>query len=116
LHWIQIGGAVGRPVGRLGPFGGLTARIAILHPRSIRLHRGTTHSGEDTLPFAFTPRLGLKGWLTQDHAPRLQARPRVPVYFSGGGAWVGTGGAGVGLSGGIPFAQFDFTGGISVRF
>jgi hypothetical protein len=40
----------------------------------------------------------------------------VPVYFSGGGFWVGTGGASVGLSGGIPFAQFDFTGGVSVRF
>jgi hypothetical protein len=38
------------------------------------------------------------------------------VFFTGGAFWVGTGGASAGLTGGIPFAQFDFTGGISIRF
>jgi len=116
LHWIQIGGAVGRPFGRIEPFGAITAGIVIIHPGSVRLNDGSTYSGEDTVRFAFTAGLGFKVWVTENIGLRFEARALVPVYFSGGGIWVGTGGAGVGLSGGIPFAQFDFTGGVSVRF
>jgi hypothetical protein len=115
-HWIQIGGNVGRPMGRIEPYGVLTAGIVIFHPSSIRFQDGTSYSAQDTVRFAFTAGLGLKVWLTDNIGLRFEARALVPVFFSGGGFWVGTGGASVGLSGGIPFAQFDFTGGISFRF
>ncbi|HZW88982.1 MAG TPA: hypothetical protein VFF12_07880 [Myxococcaceae bacterium] len=115
-HWIQIGGQVGKPLGRIEPYGVLTAGIVILHPSTIRFSDGTSYSGEDTVRFAFTAGLGFKVWLTENIGLRFEARALVPIYFSGGGFWVGTGGASVGLSGGIPFAQFDFTGGISFRF
>ena len=44
------------------------------------------------------------------------ARALVPLYFSGGAVWVGTGGASVAVGAGIPWAQFDFTGGVEVKF
>jgi hypothetical protein len=116
LHWIQIGGNVSRPMGRIEPFGALTLGMVIIHPSAVRFQDGTTYSGEDTVKFAFTAGLGFKVWVTENVGLRFEARALVPVYFTGGGFWVGTGGASVGLSGGIPFAQFDFTGGVSVRF
>jgi hypothetical protein len=116
LHWIQLGGVVSRPLGRIEPFGAVSAGMVIIHPSSVRFQDGTTYSGSDTVRFAFTAGLGFKVWLTEAFGLRFEARALVPVYFSGGGLWVGTGGASVGLSGGIPFAQFDFTGGVSLRF
>ena len=116
LHWIQIGGHVSRPYGRIEPFGALTAGMVIIHPSALRFQDGTSYSGDDAVRFAFTAGLGVKVWITENVGLRFEARALVPVFFSGGGFWVGTGGASVGLSGGIPFAQFDFTGGISVRF
>ena len=116
LHWIQLGGTVSKPMGRLEPFGAVTAGIVIIHPSAARFQDGTTYTGEDQVRFAFTAGLGLKVWMTENVGLRFEARALVPVFFSGGGFYVGTGGASVGLSGGIPFAQFDFTGGVSVRF
>lgn len=116
LHWIQIGGVVSRPGGRIEPFGAVTAGMVIIHPSTVHFQDGTTASGEDQVRFAFTAGLGFKVWLTEAIGLRFEARALVPVYFSGGGFWVGTGGASVGLTGGIPFAQFDFTGGLSIRF
>jgi hypothetical protein len=116
LHWIQIGGHVSRPMGKIEPFFAVTAGIVIIHPDQLTFTDGTTYNAEDTVRFAFTAGIGLKIWLLDNVGLRFEARALVPVYFNGGGFWVGTGGAAVGLSGGIPFAQFDFTGGISVRF
>ena len=116
LHWIQIGGLVSRPMGRIEPFGALSAGMVVIHASAVRFQDGTSYDGSDTVRFAFTAGLGFKVWLTESIGLRFEARALVPVYFSGGGFWVGTGGASVGLSGGIPFAQFDFTGGLSFRF
>ena len=116
LHWIQLGGAVGKPFGRIEPFGAITAGIVIIHAGQLQFQDGTSYSGSDTVRFAFTAGLGFKVWMTENVGLRFEARALVPVFFTGGGFWVGTGGAAVGLSGGIPFAQFDFTGGLSVRF
>ena len=116
LHWIQIGGLVSRPMGRIEPFGALSAGMVVIHASTLRFQDGTTYDGGDTVRFAFAAGLGFKVWLTESIGLRFEARALVPVYFSGGGLWVGTGGASVGLSGGIPFAQFDFTGGLSFRF
>lgn len=116
LHWIQLGGHVSRPMGRIEPFGALTAGMVVIHASALRFQDGTTYDGGDTVKFAFTAGLGFKVWLTESIGLRFEARALVPIFFSGGGFWVGTGGASVGLSGGIPFAQFDFTGGLSFRF
>jgi hypothetical protein len=116
MHWIQIGGIVSRPRGRVEPFLAVSAGMVIIHPSAVRFQDGTTSTAEDQVRFAFTAGIGLKVWLTEAVGLRFEARALVPVYFTGGGFWVGTGGASAGLTGGIPFAQFDFTGGLSVRF
>ena len=64
--------------------------------------------------FAFTAGLGLKLWMTEMIALRFEARALVPVYFNSTAFYVGTGGGGVGVSGGLPWAQFAFTGGLTV--
>jgi hypothetical protein len=115
-HWIQLGGVVSRPLGKIEPFGAISAGMVIFHADTIHFQDGTSYSTSDQVRFAFTAGLGFKYWFTDRLGLRFEARALVPVYFSGGGFWVGTGGASVGLSGGIPFAQFDFTGGLSVRF
>ncbi|UCH66205.1 MAG: hypothetical protein JSW63_03475 [Ignavibacterium sp.] len=46
---------------------------------------------------------------------RLQARMLVPLRISGGGLWIGTGGASVGVGSWAPIVQFDFTAGIYVK-
>jgi hypothetical protein len=115
-HWIQLGGVVSRPLGKIEPFGAVSAGMVIFHADTIHFQDGSSYSSSDQVRFAFTAGLGFKYWITDRLGLRFEARALVPVYFSGGGFWVGTGGASVGLSGGIPFAQFDFTGGISARF
>jgi hypothetical protein len=115
-HWIQLGGVVSKPLGKIEPFGAISAGIVIFHADPIHFQDGSSYSTSDQVRFAFTAGLGFKYWITESLGLRAEARALVPVYFSGGGFWVGTGGASVGLSGGIPFAQFDFTGGISARF
>ena len=46
---------------------------------------------------------------------RLQGRILLPMTFSGGGMWCGTGGCSVGAAGWITLVQFDFTAGVFVR-
>ena len=46
---------------------------------------------------------------------RLQGRILLPMTFSGGGMWCGTGGCSVGAAGWITLVQFDFTAGVFIR-
>jgi hypothetical protein len=116
-NWIQLGG-VYSPLrrGKLEPYFTLSAGLVILSPDTAHLTDGSTLTPQTQVEFAFTAGLGLKFWVTPMIAIRAEFRTLVPVYFNGGGFYVGTGGAGVGLSGGIPFAQFAFTGGLTFAF
>jgi hypothetical protein len=114
LNYIQIGGVYGIKRGRLEPFFTVTAGVIIVSPATNRLTDGSTLSPSTNVKFAFTAGGGLKIWINDMFAIRAEIRALVPVYFTGTSFFVGTGGAGVGVSGGIPFAQFDFTGGLTV--
>jgi len=46
---------------------------------------------------------------------RLQGRILMPIIFSGGSIWVGTGGVGVGVGSWTPFVQFDLTAGVYIK-
>jgi len=115
-HWIQIGGVYSpiRLKGKLEPYATVTAGLVIISPATLHLTDGTTLSPESNVEFAFTIGLGLKFWVTPMIAIRAEFRTLVPVYFTGTSFYVGTGGAGLGVSGGIPFAQFAFTGGLTI--
>ena len=90
--------------------------MIIVSPGGARLTDGSTLTASTQVKFAFTAGGGLKIWINEMFAVRAEIRALVPVYFTGTTFFVGTGGAGVGVGGGIPFAQFDFTGGLTVAF
>jgi hypothetical protein len=114
INYIQLGGMYGLKRGRLEPFFSLTAGVIIVAPDAVRLTDGTTLTADTQAKFAFTAGGGLKVWINEMFAVRLEVRALVPVYFSSTTFYAGTAGGGVGLSGGIPYAQFDFTGGLVV--
>jgi hypothetical protein len=114
INYIQLGGVYGLKRGRLEPFFSLTAGVIIVAPDAARLTDGTTLTADTQVKFAFTGGGGLKVWINEMFAVRLEVRALVPVYFSSTTFYAGTGGGGLGVSGGIPFAQFDFTGGLVV--
>lgn len=55
---------------------------------------------------------GYKFYFSEAVGIRLQAHALLPLVFSGGGLYVGTGGSGLAIGAGIPIAQFFFSGGL----
>jgi hypothetical protein len=58
---------------------------------------------------------GGKFYLSDKIGLRLQARMLLPMTFSGGGAWCGTGGCSAGLGAWAVLVQFDFTVAVFIR-
>jgi len=58
---------------------------------------------------------GGKFYLSDKIGLRLQARMLLPMTFSGGGAWCGTGGCAAGFGAWAVLVQFDFTVGVFIR-
>jgi opacity protein-like surface antigen len=113
-HYFQVGGTSGVQRGRVNLFGSLTAGSVLFVPGTLRYANGTSTSLGDTWRFAFTAGGGMTVDLTPHLALRLDLRAAVPVYFSGGGFYAGSGGAGLTVSGGVPFWQFNFLGALVV--
>ena len=112
-HYFQIGGLHGITRGRTTFFGGATIGAALFMPSSLTLTTGKSYSFSDTWLFAFTLGLGLKVDLSQKLALRFDANVAAPVYFSSGGIYVGGGGAGLTVSGGVPLWQWNFMAGLA---
>jgi opacity protein-like surface antigen len=58
---------------------------------------------------------GGKFYLSDKIGLRLQARMLMPLTFSGGGLWCGTGGCSAGIGAWTPLVQFDFTAAVFIR-
>jgi hypothetical protein len=99
-------------MGRLEPYLGLTLGAALYVPDSIPLSGGGTATANDTWRFAMTLNAGTKIWMTPNLGLRFDIRMLMPILFSSGGFYYGTGGSGLAASGGIPSLQFAFTGGL----
>jgi hypothetical protein len=56
---------------------------------------------------------GAKIFLSEKVALRLEGRMMLPMLFSGGSFYVGTGGSGMAVSAGIPSIQGGFTAGLT---
>jgi hypothetical protein len=69
---------------------------------------------EDTWRAALGLGGGVKIFPSEKIGIRLQAEMLAPLVFYGGGLYVGTGGAGFGVSAGIPIAQFNFSAGLII--
>jgi hypothetical protein len=113
-HYFQLGGTSGIQRGRVNLFGALTAGAVLFVPGTLEYASGASTSFGDTWRFAFTAGGGAIIDLSAHFAVRLDIRAAVPVYFSGGGFYAGSGGAGLTVSGGIPFWQVDFLGALVV--
>lgn len=113
IHYFQLGGVHYIDKGKVQPFIGIAAGAVLFHPKEDR-YQGYTL--EDSWRFAMSAIGGLTISVSDVVGLRLQGRLLLPMYFSGGGIWVGTGGASVGASAGIPIVQGDVGAGITIRF
>ena len=76
-----------------------------------RLRRSTLQLS-DAWRFAINFEAGVKLWLARQIGIRLQARLMMPLFFSSVGFYGGTGGAGLGVSAGIPLVQPELSAGL----
>jgi len=111
-HYFQIGGLHSVRRDRTTIFGGATIGAALFAPESFETANGKTYSLSDTWLFAFTLGLGFKVDITPKIGVRFDANVAAPVYFTSGGVYVGGGGAGLTVSGGVPIWQWNFLGGL----
>ena len=108
VHYFQIGGVQEiNPRKKARPFFAFTVGATLFDAKDASL--------TDEWLFSITLGGGGKFDLSKSVGIRLQARMLVPLVFSGGGLWVGTGGASVGVGTWAPIVSFDFTAGIYVK-
>ncbi len=107
VHYFQVGGVWEMGRGKARPFGAFTVGATLFDAKD------ATRNDEWLASMTFGG--GGKFDLSKSIGIRLQARILVPLIFSGGGLWVGTGGVGVGVGSYTPFVQFDLTAGLYIR-
>jgi opacity protein-like surface antigen len=108
VNYFQLGAVQGFRRGAFEPFGGATLGAVWYSPSKIEEVTGASYYASDTWRFAFTLGGGANVFLSPALALRLHARLLVPVYFAGGGFYVGTGGSGATVNAGIPAVAGDF--------
>jgi hypothetical protein len=111
LNYIQIGGVQAVDLGRIHPFGTITAGITVWSPK--------TSGYSSYTQFSMTAGAGLKIWLSDMIGLRLQGTMLMPMVYNGAGFGCGIGTGGSGCSGGLytritPF-QGEFSGGVIIR-
>jgi len=107
VHYFQIGAVQEMGRGKTRPFIAFTIGATLFDAKDATL--------SDEWLASLTFGGGGKFDLSKSIGIRLQARILVPLIFSGGGLWVGTGGVGVGVGSWTPFVQFDLTAGVYIR-
>ena len=107
VHYFQVGAVHETGRGKVRPFGAFTIGTTLFHAQDPR--RSDEWLASATLGG------GAKIDLSKKVGIRLQGRILVPLIFSGGSIWVGSGGAGVAVGSWTPFIQFDLTAGIYIK-
>ena len=107
VHYFQVGAVHEMGRGKTRPFGAFTIGASLFHPHDA--------SRSDEWLASATIGGGVKVDMSKKVGIRLQGRILVPLIFSGGSIWVGTGGAGVAVGSWTPFVQFDLTAGIYIK-
>lgn len=111
IHYFQLGGIYELKDGPVKPFGLLS-----LGATWFDMGAGV----DDHVSFSGALGGGLKLFFSDHIGIRLQGRLLLPMYFSGGGLFVGIGSggvsSGVGLSTGVLTVQGDISGGLIFRF
>lgn len=112
IHYIQLGAIKSFPVKAVQPFVGGTLGVAVFSPSNATLTDGSLLQLSDRWQFAINFEAGVKLWLARQIGIRLQARLMMPLLFSSVGFYGGTGGAGLGVSAGIPLVQPELSAGL----
>ena len=112
IHYMQLGAIKSFPLRAVQPFVGGTLGAAVFSPSNATLSDGTTLQLSDAWRFAINFEAGAKVWLARQIGIRLQARLMMPLFFSSVGFYGGTGGAGLGVSAGIPLVQPELSAGL----
>jgi opacity protein-like surface antigen len=112
-NYFLIGGEKGIRRGKVEPFFGGSLGAVVYSPGSFDF-RGVHYSPSTTWRMGFGLGGGLKVFVAEKFALRLGAEMLFPVYFNGGSMYVGTGGSGLAVSGGIPTVSGNFTIGVTV--
>jgi len=112
IDYFQLGGVKELKKGPVVPFGMASLGITWFNM--------TTHGVSDHVSFSAALGGGIKFFFNDRIGIRMQGRLLLPMYFSGGGLFLGIGSggpsAGVGISTGVLTVQGDFSGGLIVRF
>jgi hypothetical protein len=110
VNYIQIGGCRNQaldPVGKATAFAGLNLGAAGIVPEADKY--------DDIWKFALGFKAGIKYFFSEKVGLRLQTQLQMPVLYTSGSIWIGTGGTSVGMSGGSTITQFGFSGGLIYR-
>jgi len=106
VHYFQLNALYEMGRGKTKPFLGAGAGIVMFSPSDSKY--------ETNIYAAMNFSGGLKVYLSERVGLRLQGRLLMPLYVSGGGFYVGTGGAGVSVGAGIPIVQGDLSAGLII--
>jgi len=108
LEYYQLGALYNKPLSKKASgFGFFTGGVARFSPI-------TTEFGDD-YRFAITMGGGVKYFITKSIGIRLQGRLKMPMFFSGGGMYLGSGGSGFYLGSGTVLLQMDLIAGLIIR-
>lgn len=112
IDYFQLGGVKELSKGPVVPFGMASLGVTWFNM--------TTHGVSDHVSFSAALGGGLKFFFNDRIGIRMQGRLLLPMYFSGGGLFLGIGSggpsSGVGISTGVLTVQGDFSGGLIFRF
>jgi hypothetical protein len=108
IDYFQIGGSSGMRRGKALPFGYGTLGATMFNPK------GDTYDAE--WRFSMTLGVGAKYYASERTGIRVQFGLLIPMQFSSGQMWCGSGGCASSVSGGTTFAQANVSGGLIFLF
>jgi hypothetical protein len=108
IEYYQLGALYDKRIAKkTNAFGFFTGGV-------VRFSPVTPNYGDD-YRFAITAGGGIKYFFTKTVGVRLQGRIKLPIYFSGGGIYLGSGGSGYYLGTGTALLQMDLLAGLIIR-
>ncbi len=108
IEYYQLGALYNHTLSKkASAFGVFTGGVVRFSPIS-------TKYGDD-YRFAVTMGGGVKYFFTKNIGLRLQGRIKLPIYFAGGGLYLGSGGSGLYLGAATALLQMDINAGLTLR-
>jgi hypothetical protein len=109
IEYYQLGALYSKALTKkANAFGFFTGGVARFSP--------VTPKYGDDYRFAITAGGGIKYFITKSLGIRLQGRLKMPMFFSGGSLYLGSGGTGFYMGSGTVLLQMDLTAGVIFRF